>query len=419
MKLSEKRKTRQPRPQSDQVWNMTRPYSPETAVELGKALVAGESVSPSRFKPMGVNALNEAIEAGNVPATYQPIVVEHVHQINARTLQKGQAAKHPDKPADWKDSYGKWEKGMYIAEHGSLRRCHQPDVTRMVSGDNVVAVTIDDKDVFVILGTSDEDGKTVTPAILNVCSGKSGNYNANIDALKKTSLFKKLNRNAFNNLVGFVNMDFVTDSFNGHVVAWGPGQMVEWGYIRRNGKNILSPHQIRLAVNKFAEGDESAFDGMSIDMIDEPIVGEAVTLADWYEDCKAIMASNVDESGEAKVLPFEKASYNLRVQSRTSPTEAYPFGFFGSQLGIVPCFLYGDDIDTEFVRVVIGARDSSEFSETKRQAKRRLGLTAVALREKANVETVEAVEEVVEAAAEPEVSEVAEVEADSDITVVA
>ena len=417
-----KRKTRQPRPQSDQVWNMTRPYSPETALELGQALAAGESVSPSRFKPMGVNALNEALEAGNRPATYQPVVVEHVHRINARTIQNGQAAKHPDKPVDWKDGYGKWEKGMYIAPHGALRRCHQPDVTRMVYDreDNVVTLRLASGEVTVILGTSDDDGKTTCPAILNVISGKSGNYSANIEALKRTSLAQKLSRNAFNNLVGFVNTEFVTETFDdGSVVVWGPGQMVEWGYIRRGGKNILTPHQIRLAVEK------DNFDGMTVDFIDEPIAGEGVTLADWYEACEKIMKSQKDESGESKVIPFDKAVYNLRVQSRTSPTEAFPFGFFGCQLGIVPCFFYGDDIETEMVRIVVGTRVGVEFCENKREAKRRLGLTAAALREKAKAEaeslTEEAAAEPIQEVVQPEVPEVPEStdEVDSDISEVA
>lgn len=402
-----KRATRQPRNKSDVVWPLITPYSASEAINLGRAVSNGEDASPNKFRRITKSefesewAAYEAARKDGKPLPsltpfYQPPVIDHINRLNARTIQYGQPAKHSRKPNNWPSSLGEWAPGMFIAPHGHVRRCHQPDARKMVTNRtaNIVDITIDNKVFSVVVGEV-VDGKTSVPAVMLVNAGKTGNYAANLEALKQLSLASLLENNRPNNIVGIFNPDFCKEILDdgttpGCELAWSPNSKLTWGYLKRGG-NTMTPAQIRSVVTRLAAGETDANEGIEIAYLDAPLVGLSVKRSDWWTACQEIMAADVDpETGKSTFETFgdepAKAWYNLMVQCRTDPNEQHPFGFFSVQLGLAPCPHFGGNVDEEMIRVVVAGgglgRIGYSFRETRRDAKRRLGLTATAVAEK-------------------------------------
>lgn len=387
-----KRRGRQPVEQNKHVFNMLRPQSAEATLEYGRAVADGQNPSPNK-DIISVSELNkiaqaqiEARKAGkpipSMPVVYQPLRVGFAMQTRARIALNGQPSKNTRKPRDWDGhGLGEWEKPAYIADPASdtarmPRRCHKHNVKDLVTDpdNNVVKIG---RHEFVI-------GTDADSAIFMINGSKTGNYGANILAGKRKAFSET---DGLGNIVGRINNNFFIENLDdgtkpGAELAWGPQMCIDqWGYLSRNDRK-MSYAQIRNAV------EEGNLEGITFTAIEQPIVGVSLTKAKFWQDVKKSMslAATRDENEKNALERFEKRGMgrsrgkdvqanswtNLKVQCRTNPKEMFPFGFFNSQTGIIPCAHFGDSITDERVTFVIGARVGAQWTENQHEARRRL-----------------------------------------------
>lgn len=393
---------RTPRPKSSAIANIMRPHKHEDIMAIAEKLVKNEDVgiglingavlsqddAAQEFK-LHSEAMEDyktsvaaAIKSGSsIPAkpkipslstVYDPVIATAINRLNCRVAIQGQEAKHNKEPADWSRQLGNWRPGRYIAD--SVRVHHLKDLTRNIdSSNNLVSIGS-----YQYLIGSDES------AIFAAMPSKTGNYAANIAAAKRLSF------------IGVEGLDDIVARFNNNIhtehlddgthpggrVHFLPNQMATWGYLVK-GQERLSYDQIR----KMVESKET---GIRFVELDKPIVGNPFNQNQFCSQVQRSMSlvATKDDDGNTSWENFQKRGgkkddatsnvwRNLFVQMRVDPAVWNCFGFENCQWGVVPVACFGDNVDKQMVRVVVGVRIGTEFSETRSQAKSRLGLNVV------------------------------------------
>lgn len=393
---------RQPRPKSDAIANIMRPHKHDEVLAIAEKLQSGDDIGigvingalmsqdevAAEFKAYNDamdkynEACDEAAASGkdepalpafpSITPVYDPVIAEAINRLNCRVAMQGQASKHTKEPADWKSNLGTWKEGRYIDDAG-VRMNHIRDLTRNV---------IDPEANLVKLGTwTFLIGDDTTSAILNASPSKSGNYAANLLAAKRLSLAdaKGLSNIVarFNNAITTLNLDDGTKP--GGCIHFLPNQLATWGYLERDGRR-LNYSQIR----KAAEAGET---GIKFVELEEPIVGESFGKTKFYSTVQKVMAlaATRDEAGKTAWDRYEQRGEkakgannelnvwrNLFVQMRVSPSVWMCFGFENLQWGITPVSHFGDSLDEQLVRLVVGVRLGTDYAESRPMARLRI-----------------------------------------------
>lgn len=393
---------RQPRPKSDAIANIMRPHRHEDVLAIAEKLQTGDDISISaingalmsqdevaaEFKAYNDamdkynTACDEAAAAGkdapappafpSITPVYDPVVAEAINKLNCRVAMQGQASKHTREPADWKSNLGAWKEGRYIDDAG-VRMNHIRDLTRNVVNPEANLVKLGAW-TFLI-------GDDTTSAIFNASPSKSGNYAANLLAAKRLSLADSKGLGnivaRFNNAITTLNLDDGTKP--GGCIHFLPNQLATWGYLERDGRR-LNYSQIR----KAAESNET---GIKFVELDEPIVGESFGKTKFYSTVQKVMAlaATRDDTGKTAWDRYEQRGEkakgannelnvwrNLFVQMRVSPSVWMCFGFENLQWGITPVSHFGDSLDEQLVRLVVGVRLGTDYAESRPMARLRI-----------------------------------------------
>ncbi|MHA2279681.1 MAG: hypothetical protein ACXAC5_02140 [Promethearchaeota archaeon] len=329
-----------------------------------------------------VDAWNAEEEVTFFPR-YNPVLVDLVHAMNARSLRRGSVTRHPKPPSNWSDkTWGSWflpdDEGGRTIQSGWFfdtampRRCHAKRAEELVTEPEKNILTLGNNRYVV------GDGTTVRSAVMLVWATARGNYRAGDDARKRMSLAG--NSDAVD--VVFRIEDRANNGGGVTVKAdWGdinevvfmPGQVLTAGFLFGSGKKPLTAKQIR-ALGEVAKGLK--FKTVR-QVLDGPIVGKPIGWDRlWTEiqkiegkgGLKRLREREGRSDSEVDVTPQHKSQTNLKVTTRVSPNEAFPFGFRAAQCDMVPFTV--NEADGEFsMGIVIGDRSNFRHNVGVHEAK--------------------------------------------------
>lgn len=388
------------RPKSDSVASILRPHKPDGIMALADRILSGDeigiglingclmSADDAQAEYDAYNKIAEdynnscvaAEKAGqenpkppkfpSITPIYDPVVAEAISRLNCRVAAHGQKSKTTAQPDGWNNKLGKWLEGRKI--DNSVRVNHTRDLRKSV---------IDPDKNILKIGTYEYlVGNDDSSAVFLARPSRSGNYAANIAAAKQLSFndFPVENLVArFNNSVVSVHLDDGTDP--GSEVHFLPNQVVTWGYLELDGKQMTCT-QIRKAV-------ENSETGIRFVELKEPIRGTNFTKNKFVSAVQRIMklSSTKDEDGNTDWDRFIKRGdkdkdvdnneniwRNFLVQMRVNPMVWNCFGFENLQWGIVPINGFGESLADPIAFMVIGVFLGTAYKESRTEARLRI-----------------------------------------------
>lgn len=312
------------------------------------------------------DAYNAGDKVAEVYPTYQPVDVQVARDAGMICIISGNKKKNNQKPKNWVDStMGEWNEGDMLvgpAHRGfgvgqNLRMNHSRDISRCVDdpGENIFRIGA----FNYIVGTSDSS------AVFLACGSRGGSYEA-IDVQR--SLLSLAGVKGLSNLVGRINnKPKVVKLLDGIQVAYLAGQVVEWGYLTEDGKEV-TPAQLR----KMLEGEGkpklkfSAIADNSDDFKGD-LVSEPDLIAAWRtqlgKEGIASLKARSDTEVNAKLVT------NSMVQMRVHPDSVNCLKVVSVQLGVVP-FAVSDADGNTAQGVAVGHRTNIALNVTVRDARR-------------------------------------------------
>lgn len=329
----------------------------------------GKNPNKGRLSPQEYLAAWKAFkeDKAGCPHIYQPLLVENAQRMGSKVATCGRGK---SQPSAWDEKQlGQWHSSQN--KDGSLskgdvleepRMHHLSDLRKVVDKDALMV--FDGFGTFVV-------GTDTASAIHCIHSHKTGNYAAVVTCLKRLAF----DESQVANLVGRFNEDIVAEIVeNGGFLTWNSYQVVTWGYLIRNDKQ-LSTAQIRKIKN---------VDDVEFEPLDEPIVGNNVSQDELSQAVRELMlnitrpdGSNAwanfcgnDEGDWAKhaCSGYAKIRTNIGTLCRNSPTVLNCFGLKNCQMGL-PIFKrwVGDTAkdSKEVVSMAVGMRLTVDVAENK------------------------------------------------------
>jgi len=350
---------------------------------------------------MSQKAFDKLVDAWNdsdgvvFPPRYNPVLVDLIHEMNATSIRRGLLSKHPRQPSNWDEKqWGPWnlldEDGEHTIPSGWFfdkampRRCHAETAEKLVE-DHAKNILTFGNNRYVV-----GDGTTVRCSPMLVWATARGNYRAGDSARKRMSI-------AGNKDVTDVVFRVEDRPNNGGGVTvkgnWGdiaelvflPGQALTAGFLFDAKGKRLTAKAIRAL-----DGDTKGLKFKTVrQVLDGPIVGKAITRDKLWAEIQTIEGNKGikrlreregrSESEEVDSTPQNKTMTNLKVTTRVSPNEAFPFGLRAAQCDMVP-YIINDEEGDFLMGIVIGDRSNLDHNVGVNEAK-------------AEVEEVEEVEE--------------------------
>jgi hypothetical protein len=304
---------------------------------------------------------------------YNPVLIDLVHAMNATTIRRGLGSKHPRQPSNWDEkALGPWhlldDDGEHTIPSGwcfdksMRRRCHAKRAEDLV----------DDPDKNILTFGSNRyvvgDGTIVRCAPMLTWATARGNYRAGDAARKRMSIagnkdvvdvvFRIEDRA---NVGGGVMIKGDWDDVKEMVFL--PGQALTAGFLfDAKGKRLSAK-----AIRGLAEDTKGLrFKTVSAEL-GGPIVGKQIARDKLWAEIQTIEGrgglqrlrerEGRSEAEDVDTTPQNKTMTNLKVTTRVSPNEAFPFGLRAAQCDMVPYIL--NDQDGEFsMGIVIGDRSN-------------------------------------------------------------
>lgn len=391
-KAPKRERKRKEKPQNPHTFDFRRPVGDpnevltvvKAFVENGKMLAPNKGLLSPKAYGDAVRAIKAAEEEGkpgpSMPPLYDPSRRWLAAQTNAACVVSGQKGKAAKEPKDW--PVGTWREGDRV-ETKPLRLCHRQDVRDLIDEGNVAQIG----QFNYVIGTVGEKENTPAPMVIN--GARTGNYLANLIALKELS-FEGMDE--INSVVGRINNDFEIVTLDdgtkpGVPVVCTPNMIVrDWGYFYRDDKKMTLA-QIRRAI---ADGDTKGMRYQAEFTADKPLVGKSISQAQlWSKVRQQMKLSATKRDGKTALERFEarasraggeggevdaRAWHNLaQVQTRTAPHETYPFGFFSAQTCCVPVAHFDEKGEKLLVRFVLGCHIGAKYAENQWQANDRIG----------------------------------------------
>lgn len=336
---------------------------------------------------------------------YNPIAVDTIHAVNAKSLRRGAVKTHSKPPKDWdEESHGSWyhrwedEDGETIKEPSGWfldekmpRRCHAERIENLITNPDENILTFGNLRVVCGEGTHDK------AAAFLVWQTSGGSYRDGDEARKRMSLAgNKLVRDVVfkiedrpNNGGGFTVKG---DWANVRELVFMPGQVLTAGHLFDSKGNMLTAKEIRAL-----DGDTK---GLKFKTLDEPIVGKVIPWSKLWAEIKVAgkaaikrMRERDGRSPDYETGSVERRSItNICVNGRrVDPGEQNPFGLKGGQIHM-PAFIVadgnGDVNEGHFgMGVVIGERANSSRNVGVHEAKGEIEVEAPAPKPKAKPKT--------------------------------
>ena len=344
-----------------------------TAVSAGTDLPVAPvapDINKGRLTQSEYDAWRDDYNAGKkvseVYATYQPVDIQVARDAGMICIISASKKKNNKKPKNWDDALmGEWCEGDTLvgpAHRGfgvgqNLRMNHSRDISRSV--DNP------DENIFrigafnYIVGTSDAS------AVHLVCGSRGGSYEA-IEVQR--SLLSLAKNKGLANVVGRItNKPKVIKLIDGIQVAYLAGQVVEWGYLSENDKEV-TPSQLR----KLMDGDNkpklkfTALPENHDDFVGA-LVSEADLVSAWRSQLGKDGLATLKSRSETEVN--QKLVTNSNVQMRVHPDSVNCLKVVSVQLGVVPYFV--SDADGNMSQgTAVGHRTNIALNVTTRDARR-------------------------------------------------
>lgn len=320
-------------------------------------------------------AEGEEVELG---PTYNPVLIEAIHAMNASSIYRGRGTK---KPSKWDDAeLGEWRPGDVLSTK-LPRRCHAEKAEDLVENPETDILQVGSSRYVV------GDGTLAGCAPMRVWGTERGNYRSLDTARKSLSIagnkadvtdvvFRIEDRpNNGDNAVTVKGF-----SYDIGELVFLPGQAMTPGYLYR-GDDRLSAKDIRKL------GDDTK--GVAFkSLMGDPLVCKAVSWDDNWKGIQEIEGSKGlkvmrerPTRGEETASPQDRTWHNAKVTSRVNPSELHPFGLRAAQCGMVPYIVMEPDGDAS-LGVVIGARSNWEYNVGVNEAKANAAETVDATEEK-------------------------------------
>ena len=330
-----------------------------------------------------VAAYNKDVDRHNADETvefyprYSPVLADLTHLMNAFTLRRGLTSLHPKPPSDYSEKdWGPWnlvdDDGEHTIPSGWFfdevlpRRCHARKAESLVEDAEKNILTFGQNRYVV------GDGTTVRCAPMLVWATARGNYRAGDSARKRMSIAG--NKDVTDIVFRIEDRPNDGDAYVAKA-NWGEikamvflsGQVLTAGFLFNAKNKRLTAREIR--------GLDVKTTGLKFktirQVLDGPIVGKLISRDRLWTEIQNIEGKGGikklrdregrSESEDVDKTPQSRTMTNLKVTTRVTPNEAFPFGVRAAQCDMVPYIVHNSEGEFE-MGIVIGDRSNIEYN---------------------------------------------------------